>query len=153
MQRPTSISFRFASRMASWFRSSSARTASNAIERSSDVISPEDSKAFFAARAISSAIRELMLTDAGPVSLPCFVQFDLFQMFRFTSTNSSKQGFQYSGGGKDVQHAIDVDLEMDDDEDFESGKRLVDPGESIASAHEFMKYASCSAYREYVTVS
>jgi hypothetical protein len=47
--------------------------------------------------------------------------------------------FQYSGSGKDVQDAIDVDLEMDDDEDFESGKRLVDPGESIASAQEFMK--------------
>lgn len=38
-----------------------------------------------------------------------------------------------------MQHAIDLDLEMDDDEDFESGKRLVDPGESIASAQEFMK--------------
>jgi hypothetical protein len=62
-------------------------------------------------------------------------------MFRFTSTNSSRsrQSFQYSGSGRDVQDAIDVDLEMDDHEDFESGKRLVDPGESIASAHEFMK--------------
>lgn len=59
-------------------------------------------------------------------------------MFRFTST-SSRQGFQHSGSGKDMQHAIDLDLEMDDDEDFESGKRLVDPGESIASAQEFMK--------------
>ena len=60
-------------------------------------------------------------------------------MFRFTSTNFSRQRFQYGGGGKDAQHAIDVDLEMDDDDDFESGKRLVDPGESIASAQEFMK--------------
>lgn len=60
-------------------------------------------------------------------------------MFRFTSTNSSRQDFQYGGSGKDVQHAIDVDLEMEDHEDFESGKRLVDPGESIASAQEFMK--------------
>jgi len=73
-------------------------------------------------------------------------------MFRFTSTNASRQGYQYSGGGKDVQDAIDVDLEMDDDEDFESGKRLVDPGESIASALDFMKYVTSSAYREYITV-
>ena len=122
--------------MASLCRSSSARTASNAIERSSDVISPEDSKPFFAARAISSAVRELMVAGSA---CHVFVQLDLYQMFRFTSTNSSGQGFQYSGGGKDVQHAIDVDLEMDDDEDFESGKRLVDPGESIASAQEYMK--------------
>jgi len=60
-------------------------------------------------------------------------------MFRFTSTTSSRHGLQYSSSGKDVRHAIDVDREMDDDEDFESGKRLVDPGESIASAQQFMK--------------
>ena len=60
-------------------------------------------------------------------------------MFPFTSTTSSRQALRYSGSGKGVQHAMDVDLEMDDDENLESGKRLVDPGESIASAQEFMK--------------
>lgn len=70
-------------------------------------------------------------------------------MFRFTTSSTS---FQYSGSGKDVQHAMDVDVEIDDEEDFESGKRLVDPGESIASAQEFMKYAFSSAYGNCVTV-
>jgi hypothetical protein len=51
-----------------------------------------------------------------------------------------------------LQHAMDVDPEMDDDEDVESGKRLVDPGESIASAQEFMKYAARSVYVKCVTV-
>jgi len=127
--------------MASLCRSSSARTASNAVERSSEVISPDASKAFFPVNATSSAVRELILGLGGRGFKSahlclCPVRSE---MFRFTSATSSSQGFQYSGSGKDVQHAIDVDQDMDDDEDFESGKRLVDPGESIASAQEFMK--------------